>query len=587
MPRAALLAVVTSLALSVSTATSHAGTCTLLNAPIRSATIPTAARLATGDFNADGILDLAVTHPTANMGVQFGQGALGLGNGQFDAVTTYTMVGSRDVIVADFNGDGILDLAVTSDGGIGIRLGQGSVGVGNGTFGAATNYTLSNTGPVVAGDFNEDGFIDLVVGTSTTSYSVTPMIGNGTGTFTAPTSNSILAQPKRIAVGDFNADGRSDLALLAGGNAVVIMLGTGTGTKGNGGFSQSVFYVVGVTGSEIVTGDFNADGRTDLAFPETGGLISVMLGQGTGSVGDGTFAAPVKYPVGASPRALGVGDLNGDGVADLAVSLGADSVAVMTGGGAAGAGDGTFHFAGRFATLKNPGPLRIGDFYGDGQTDILVASADSSALQVFPGSCSPFLPVGVSVTAPNGGEAWPIASEQTIAWSKGAGVISVDVELSRDAGNHWVTLASNLTGTSIGWTVTPSPTGSALVRVHDSTVPTRNDRSNAAFSINPTAVGVSDASLRFGLGMPTPNPFRRNTRVEFSLPNAVAHAQVIVRSVDGRAVARLHEGPLPAGAHTLVWDGRFSDGRLVPPGIYFIRVVSPDVEATRQIVRLR
>jgi hypothetical protein len=584
MPRAALLAFAPLLALSIVCVVveSTAGVCTMLDVPTRDATVATPTRLAAGDFDHDGILDLAVSHEVSNLGIQFGQGALGAGNGHFGAATTYSMGTPRDVAFADFNGDGNLDLAITSSVGVSIRLGNAG-----GTFGAETVYFVGNPGPIVAGDFNEDGFIDLVVGGGMSPYAIAPMIGHGDGTFAAPGNDPIVAIPKRFAVGDFNADGRTDLALLAGGNAVVIMLGAGTGTRGNGGFLQSTFYVVGTTRYEIVTGDFNGDGRTDLAFPENGGVISVMLGQGTGSVGDGTFAAPVKYPVGTLPNSLGVADLNGDGIADLAVSLTVDSVAVMTGGGAAGVGNGSFQFASRFATRKNALALRIGDFYGDGQADVLVASADSSTLQVFPGNCAPSLPVGVTVTAPNGGDAWPIGAERTITWSKGGGVIAVDVELSRDAGNHWVTLASNLTGTSFGWTVTPSATGSALVRVHDSTVPVRKDQSDAVFSINPTQAGVADAGRVLRLGMPTPNPFHLEARIDLSLSQPLAHALVIVRAVDGRTVARLYEGPLSAGSHTLLWDGRSADGRPAPPGVYFVHAAWPGSEATRPLVRLR
>lgn len=196
---------------------------------------------------------------------------------------------------------------------------------------------------VVAADFNNDGLLDLAVAnTALGSGSISILIGNGDGTFQPATVIRAGNYPRSIAVADFNRDGKLDLAVAnegpAGGGGLCILLGNGDGT-----FLPPVYLTSGVNPASLAAADFNADGIVDLAVanseqfqtnpPFKAGSISVLLGKG-----DGTFGPASFFSAGTTPIAITVADFNGDGKPDLAAAnFGGTSLAVLMGNG-----DGTF-----------------------------------------------------------------------------------------------------------------------------------------------------------------------------------------------------------------------------------------------------
>jgi hypothetical protein len=247
---------------------------------------------------------------------------LGNGDGTFQPAVNYPVgSGARSVTVGDFNGDGKLDLAVAnlSDNNVTTLLGNG-----DGTFAAAGNYAVG-TGAVsvAAGDFNGDGKLDLAVA-NFYSANVSVLLGNGNGTFQPLAFRTLPPglHPSSIALGDFNADGRLDLAVGKSlGTNVSVLLGNGDGT-----FQDAVDYPTGNVPYWVTVGDFNGDGKLDLAVANEGSNnVSVLLGNGNGS-----FATAVNYLAGGAPIALGAADFNGDGKVDLAVANeGTDNVSVL------------------------------------------------------------------------------------------------------------------------------------------------------------------------------------------------------------------------------------------------------------------
>lgn len=333
-----------------------------------------ALNIANGDFTDHGELDLVLATP------YYGalDTLLGNGDGTFQAPLYDASFGGYAATPGDFNGDGKLDLAVTENTSqfeLAILLGNG-----DGTFDMAGGAAGSFGTPAV-GDFNGDGKLDVAAATAGAN-TVSVILGNGDGTLQAPVTYATATGPNAIAVADLNGDGILDLAVTdlncsaapCNPGLVSILLGNGDGT-----FKTHVDYPVGTYPSAITIGDFNKDGKIDLAVANmTDGTISVLLGNG-----DGTFQTQVTYP---APNAsqLAAADFNSDGNLDLGVvdqsgcsafsPLPAGVVSVLFGNG-----DGTFQPHTDHATLPCPVALTSGDFNGDGAPDLAVLAGTVEA----------------------------------------------------------------------------------------------------------------------------------------------------------------------------------------------------------------
>jgi hypothetical protein len=274
--------------------------------------------VAVGDFNGDGCPEVVVANYAGTVSI-----LLGNGDGTLQAAQSFAAgSAAAHVAVGDFNGDGHPDLAVTNEtaqGTLSILLGNG-----DGTFQAPQNYAAgSYPNSVATGDFSRDGVPDIAVTNLTapvTGGAVSILLGKGDGTFQSPQSYATGTNPYSVAVGDFNGDGAPDLAVADyGDNKVNVLL-----TNGDGTFQAATPYAVGspnVPGSQniaLAVGDFNADGHLDLAvITLSSATVVLLLGKG-----DGTFQAALANPtvIGFTLSALAVGDFNGDGHPDLAVA---------------------------------------------------------------------------------------------------------------------------------------------------------------------------------------------------------------------------------------------------------------------------
>ena len=222
------------------------------------------------DFNGDGNQDLVTTNGNSgNVSILLGNGA-----GSFGAATNYGPGSPRRLAVGDFNLDGIPDLAVThqesdpNDFGVKVSLGDGAGG-----FGPPANFpTGFSPDGVAIGDFNNDGNQDLAVADGFNN-NMSILLGNGAGQFSAPTRFS-TAGPRVVLVGDFNGDGNQDLAVVNGG--ISIFLGNGAGSFGAAmNFSVGGLFPVPVGGA---VGDFNGDGKQDLvALDSNGSRVAILL----------------------------------------------------------------------------------------------------------------------------------------------------------------------------------------------------------------------------------------------------------------------------------------------------------------------
>ena len=290
------------------------------------------------------------------------------------------------VVIADFNGDGKLDIAVSN-------LDTNTVAVflnsGTGTFGSAIVNTVqipNGLGPLAVGDFNEDGIPDLVVATISGPQANIVLLGNGDGTFRqqAPIPNSFGFFHAMVV--DLDGDGHKDLVLAGNGNISVSM------GRGNGTFVDTIALPSGSfpgTYLGIAVADFNGDGKLDIAAADRGssfppspaGTLVFYAGKG-----DGTFQNPASVPLPPSlPSSLASGDFNNDGKQDLLIGFPNEAHLGF------GNGDGTFQlslqsltfvYSASLFSLDSAVAVQSADLNGDGKVDAITADSNLGILQI-------------------------------------------------------------------------------------------------------------------------------------------------------------------------------------------------------------
>jgi hypothetical protein len=295
----------------------------------------------------------------------------------FDPATNITIGDMPDsVAIADFDGDGNADVAVTSDNqdkvSILFNTGTGSLG--------APNHILLGAGvgvaAVVAGDLDGTNGIDLAVTLKNTS-NVQVLLNNGSGTLTPGSTFGVGTEPAHMAIGYLDNNGSLDLVTSnRDSNNVSVLLNTGTGS-----FGASTSYAAGTDPRGVALGDFNSNGLLDIAVSSHDTReIHVLSNQGSG-----TFAAGTVLSVGAQLRPEGViaTDLDGNGTTDIAAATSGNtfnfaSVFLRTGAN-------SFSGPTNFATSGvNPSDLVAGDFDLDGDKDLALVNTDSNNLSVLP-----------------------------------------------------------------------------------------------------------------------------------------------------------------------------------------------------------
>jgi hypothetical protein len=316
-----------------------------------------------GDFNGDRHLDVAVPNQgDGTLSVLFGDGTGALVN----ASGSPYAVGSAPCseAIGDFNGDGLADIAVMNSGPGSISLLLGSA-AGGLTAAPGSPFALGaqsnqSCGPA-AGDINGDGKLDLV---APVGGALRILFGDGHGSLAQTSSGYVSGTLQVATLADFNRDGLLDVAATNyTGNTVSVYLGDGHGGLTSGSGSP---WPIGSSAAGLVTGDFNRDGFVDVAVVGYGaGNVSVLLGDGKGGFANAP-GSPVA--VGSTPTDVATADFDGDGNLDLVVTVnGSSTIAILR-------GNGTGAFASATGSPVSvgpyPGSLAAGDFNEDGKIDV-------------------------------------------------------------------------------------------------------------------------------------------------------------------------------------------------------------------------
>ena len=261
------------------------------------------ARVSIEDIDGDGKKDILVGGAASAISVFYGNG-----NGSFQAARSYDVGGSgvAELMTGDFNSDGVKDIAVANKTTNSVRILLGTSTPG--TFAAAVSY---NTGPgtqpaaITIDDFNNDGILDIATG-NTTNASVSILLGNGNGTFKSFTTFTTGVLPFSVRSSDFDGDGKTDLLVAnQSSGSVSVLLG-----NGDGSFKAQTTISLPGAARAVVIGDFNSDGNRDFAVTDNSNTVSIFTGNG-----DGTFQQRGSYT--GAVKNLAIGDFNNDGVDDL------------------------------------------------------------------------------------------------------------------------------------------------------------------------------------------------------------------------------------------------------------------------------
>jgi hypothetical protein len=333
-----------------------------------------------GDFNQDGITDLAVLDAGAStiqifLGTNNGSGAFTLGN------TLTTGASPVGLVAGDFNGDGFLDLAVAAGDGVEVLY-----ATGGGAFNSFVTTTVNSSAAssLAVADFNNDGLADIAAtfvgagGPTSTTANILVSTGTSfnTGIFPSiPIGSAVVAS----GVGEFNLDALPDLVVITSAGANV-MLNTSNLAAVTPTYSLAapVIYAAGNGPNAVLVKSITGNTNQDLLITNfNDGTVSVLLGTGIGS-----FTSAGAFPTGPQPTSIASSDFNSDGIADLVVTNATpynatDNISVLLGNG-----NGTYHEPLGYSAGVGPTAIVVADFNNDAKPDLAVLSSASNDLDI-------------------------------------------------------------------------------------------------------------------------------------------------------------------------------------------------------------
>ncbi len=433
------------------------------------------------------------------------------------------------VYAGDLDGDGDSDLAAPNEISHDVRV---LLNTGNGAYDSLTVFPLplgvrpsTNEGA----DFNDDGLIDLAVGSSA-GQRVSVLLGDGQGGFLPETTYVVGQGVRGLAILDLNGDGLADIATANRDSSNVAWLLN----RGNGSFAQARHLDTdGDQETACVSGDFNEDGMLDLAVGNRGSnTVVVLLADG-----EGALQVHSQQAAGGSPWMLTAGDVNGDGHLDvLSANAGQANASVLRGDGQGNLSNPVTYPVGSF-----PLAIDVGDLDGDGDLDLVVSSFSARNWSVYE----------------NDGSGLFVNRRILNARQAGSCAVLHDVDNDGDL---------DMTGIDELADVLMFFQNQAPVSVQEHARPTLS----WDFELEPIA----------------PNPFNPAARVALTLIRR-AHLQLDILDARGQLVRRITDRTFPPGRYTFGWDGTSETGLPAASGVYFLRASTGLTLKVQRMVLIR
>jgi FG-GAP-like repeat/FG-GAP repeat/RTX calcium-binding nonapeptide repeat (4 copies) len=392
------------------------------------------------DFNGDGVPDVATANYTdGTVSVMLANLVAGNGDGTFAAPAVYSVGGNPRAVAAGalVSGSMVQDIVTANYNNATVTV---LINSGTGTFAPAVTYAVGNAPDAVAiADIG--GTADLVVANEADD-SVSVLIGNGDGTFQPAVTYAVGTGPNGLAVADLGNGSLDIVATNGGSNNVSVLLGNGNGT-----FQAAVNYAVGNEPTSLALADFQNTGTLDIAVANSvDNTVGILIGNG-----DGTFQAETTFAVGNGPTSIAAADIDGDGNIDLVIAYRAyDNVGILLGNG-----DGTFQAGQTFAVGDTPYSVAVADINNLGSLDVVTTNYADNTISILFQPTAPLILTG------------PTASPNPV--SRTGGHSGTNTVLTMTGDDTDGQLSSSLTYT---WTELGGPAGPTFSDNNDDTAST-------------------------------------------------------------------------------------------------------------------
>jgi len=542
------------------------------------------------DINLDGLPDMIYGNSNAaNITIRLNNTTPGAATQSFATGTDFTTpIQPFRLCSADFNLDGKPDFAFSTFGStLNIFLNTTTPGASTPTLSSVTTLSASSNGVagICSADFNLDGKPDLAssVGTASniaiTLNTTTP--GASTPTFSAITEIAAGLNSFGICSADFNGDGKPDIACAnQSPGTISVYFNTTTPGASTPSFSAKTDFTTASSPNMIVAVDINGDGKPDLACScqSSGGFISVLLNNTTTGSATPSFSTKTDFATGTNCYGIAAGDLNGDGLQDLAsVNYGGNTLSYFLNTTTSGASTPTFAARQNLTTNSSPRGMCIGDFNSDGKKDLVCSNLLNGNFSVFLNTTPIPLPVELSSFTSS-----VKGNDVTLNWSTVQEQNNKGFEIERSVfgegwkkvgyveGNGTINHIQNYTFTERGLS-----TGSYQYRL-------KQIDYNGNFEYHElTSEVIIGVPGKFALAQNYPNPFNPSTVISYQLPVA-GFVSMKIFDISGREVASLVNGVKEAGYYSITFDAKS-----LSSGTYFYKLTTDKFSDVKKMVVIK